>query len=124
MNRSLSVLLTMYTLFVMFWFASRFLVHFGTIKFFMQAPFMCFQTRDLLLESGKDMPKLCFGSAENFVELVQEQVNNPLEFSTVIKTAFRNRGNDLSKINVSHLYVINSLHTLFLAMVILYHGVI
>ncbi|KAI5419284.1 kinesin-like protein KIN-14B [Lathyrus oleraceus] len=63
------------------------------------------QTRDLLLESGKDMPKLCFGSAENFVELVQEQVNNPLEFSTVIKTAFRNRGNDLSKINVSHLIV-------------------
>ncbi|CAK8561805.1 unnamed protein product [Lathyrus sativus] len=63
------------------------------------------QTRDLLLESGKDMPKLCFGSAENFVELVQEKVNNPLEFSTVLKTAFRNRGNDLLKINVSHLIV-------------------
>lgn len=70
---------------------------------------MCFQIRDLLLESGKDMPKLCFGSPECFVELVQEKVENPLEFSTVLKAAFRNRGNDLLKINVSHLYGLNSL---------------
>lgn len=70
------------------------------------------------------MPKLCIGSAENFVELVQEKVNNPLEFSTVLKTAFQNRGDDLLKINVSHLYVINSLPSSFMAMVILYHGVI
>ncbi|XP_004509684.1 kinesin-like protein KIN-14B isoform X2 [Cicer arietinum] len=63
------------------------------------------QIRDLLLESGKDMPKLCFGSPECFVELVQEKVENPLEFSTVLKAAFRNRGNDLLKINVSHLIV-------------------
>ncbi|WJX93474.1 Kinesin-like protein KIN-14B [Trifolium repens] len=63
------------------------------------------QTRDLLLESGKNMPKLCFGSAECSVELVQENVNNPLEFSTILKTAFQNRGNDVLKINVSHLIV-------------------
>jgi predicted nucleic acid-binding Zn-ribbon protein len=63
------------------------------------------QTRDLLLESGKNMPKLCFGSAECSVELVQEKVNNPLEFSTILKTAFQNRGNDVLKINVSHLIV-------------------
>ncbi|PNX72521.1 geminivirus rep-interacting motor, partial [Trifolium pratense] len=62
-------------------------------------------TRDLLLESGKNMPKLGFGSAECSVELVQEKVDNPLEFSTVLKTAFQNRGNDLLKINVSHLIV-------------------
>lgn len=63
------------------------------------------QTRDLLLESGKNMPTLSFGADESFVELVQEKVNNPLEFTTVLKTAFRNRGNDLLKINVSHLIV-------------------
>lgn len=63
------------------------------------------QTRDLLLESGKNMPTLSFGADECFVELVQEKVNNPLEFTTVLKTAFRNRGNDLLKINVSHLIV-------------------
>lgn len=63
------------------------------------------QTRDLLLESGKNMPTLSFGVDESFVELVQEKVNNPLEFTTVLKTAFRNRGNDLLKINVSHLIV-------------------
>jgi hypothetical protein len=90
----------------------------------MQTPFMCFQTRDLLLESGKNMPKLCFGSAECSVELVQEKVNNPLEFSTILKTAFQNRGNDLLKINVSHLYDLNSLPTSCVAVVILYHGFI
>lgn len=63
------------------------------------------QTRDLLLESGKNMPTLSFGADECFVELVQEKVNNPLEFTIVLKTAFRNRGNDLLKINVSHLIV-------------------
>ncbi|KAL4392058.1 hypothetical protein HN51_013522 [Arachis hypogaea] len=63
------------------------------------------QTTDLLLESGKSMPKLCFGSPECFVELVQEKVDNPLEFSRSLKAAFQSRGNDLSKINVSHLIV-------------------
>lgn len=66
---------------------------------------MCFQiqTRDLLLESGKSTPKLSMGSSEYFVELVQEKVDNPLEFSAVLKTAFQTRENDLSKNNVSHL---------------------
>lgn len=68
---------------------------------------MCLQTRDLLLESGKSMPKLCFGSPEYFIELVQEKVDNPLDFSRVLKAAFQSRGNE--KINVSHLYGLNSL---------------
>ncbi|XP_061356773.1 kinesin-like protein KIN-14B isoform X3 [Gastrolobium bilobum] len=63
------------------------------------------QTKDLLLESGKSMPKICLGSPECFVELVQEKVDNPLEFSTVLKAAFQSRGNDSLKINVSHLIV-------------------
>ncbi|XP_027345620.1 kinesin-like protein KIN-14B isoform X1 [Abrus precatorius] len=64
------------------------------------------QTRDLLLESGKSMPKLCLGSPECFIELVQEKVDNPLEFSAVLKTALQSRGNDLLKNNVSHLIVV------------------
>ncbi|KAI4328137.1 hypothetical protein L6164_020518 [Bauhinia variegata] len=63
------------------------------------------QIRDLLSESGRGMPKLQFGSPECSVELVQEKVDNPLEFSRVLKGAFQIRGNDVSKINVSHLIV-------------------
>ncbi|KAK7386730.1 hypothetical protein VNO78_27065 [Psophocarpus tetragonolobus] len=63
------------------------------------------QTRDLLLETGKSTPKLCLGSPEYVVELVQEKVDNPLDFSAVLKTALQTRENDLSKNNVSHLIV-------------------
>ncbi|KAF7829290.1 kinesin-like protein KIN-14B [Senna tora] len=69
------------------------------------------QTRDLLLDSGKSMPKQHLGSPEYSVELVQEKVNNPLEFSRVLKAAFQSRGNDLLKINVSHLIV--TIHVLY-----------
>jgi len=65
---------------------------------------MCLQIRDLILESGKSLPKLCFGSPEYFVELMQEKVDNPLEFSRVLKAALQSRGNNPLKINVSHLY--------------------
>jgi len=74
---------------------------------------MCFQTRDLLLEAGKNTPKLSLGSPECFVELVQEKVDNPLEFSAVLKTALQTRENDLAKNNVSHLYGLNSLPALY-----------
>ncbi|KAE9614469.1 putative minus-end-directed kinesin ATPase [Lupinus albus] len=63
------------------------------------------QTRDLLLESGKSMPKLCLGSSDCFVELVQEKVDNPVEFSRVLEAAFQSRGNNSLKISVSHLIV-------------------
>lgn len=46
------------------------------------------------------------GTAESFIELVQEKVDNPLEFSKVLKSAFQSRGNDVLKFNVSHLYVL------------------
>ncbi|WVZ22657.1 hypothetical protein V8G54_001201 [Vigna mungo] len=63
------------------------------------------QTRDLLLEAGKNTPKLSLGSPECFVELAQEKVDNPVEFSAVLKAALQTRENDLAKNNVSHLIV-------------------
>ncbi|XP_014492749.1 kinesin-like protein KIN-14B [Vigna radiata var. radiata] len=63
------------------------------------------QTRDLLLEAGKNTPKLSLGSPECFVELAQEKVDNPVEFSSVLKAALQTRENDLAKNNVSHLIV-------------------
>lgn len=57
------------------------------------------------------MPKLHLGSPDYSVELVQEEVENPLHFSKVLKAAFQSRGNDVLKINVSHLYGLNSLLT-------------
>ncbi|KAK7366869.1 hypothetical protein VNO80_08871 [Phaseolus coccineus] len=63
------------------------------------------QIRDLILESGKSLPKLCFGSPEYLIELMQEKVDNPLEFSRVLKAALQSRGNNPLKINVSHLIV-------------------
>ncbi|KAL2349023.1 hypothetical protein Fmac_003023 [Flemingia macrophylla] len=65
------------------------------------------QIRDLLLdlESGKSLPKLCFGSPGYLIELVQEKVDNPVDFCRVLKAAFQSRGNDPLKINVSHLIV-------------------
>lgn len=46
------------------------------------------------------------GMAESSIELVQEKVGNPLEFSKVLKSAFQSRGNDVYKLIVSHLYVL------------------
>ncbi|TQE14232.1 hypothetical protein C1H46_000151 [Malus baccata] len=60
------------------------------------------QIRDLLSESGDALPKIRMGSPESFVELVQEKVDNPLDFSKVLKAAFQSRGNKPSKFNVSH----------------------
>ncbi|KOM26536.1 hypothetical protein LR48_Vigan284s002200 [Vigna angularis] len=63
------------------------------------------QIRDLILESGKNLPKLCFASPEYLIELMQEKVDNPMEFSRVLKAAFQSRGNNPLKITVSHLIV-------------------
>ncbi|KAJ9177518.1 hypothetical protein P3X46_012730 [Hevea brasiliensis] len=63
------------------------------------------QISDLLSESESSLQKICMGSAESFIELVQEKVDNPLDFSRVLKAAFQSRGNDTSKFNVSHLII-------------------
>lgn len=44
------------------------------------------------------------GSPESFIELVQEEVDNPRDFFRVLKAAFQSRGADVLKFNVSHLY--------------------
>ncbi|KAJ0098107.1 hypothetical protein Patl1_28316 [Pistacia atlantica] len=49
------------------------------------------QIRDLLSESGSSLSMVRLGMAESFIELVQEKVDNPLEFSKVLKSAFQSR---------------------------------
>ncbi|THG00297.1 hypothetical protein TEA_014666 [Camellia sinensis var. sinensis] len=61
------------------------------------------QIRDLLSESRNILPKIRMGSLDSFIELAQEKVDNPLDFSKVLKVAFQNRGTDLLKFNFSHL---------------------
>ncbi|XP_044501991.1 kinesin-like protein KIN-14B [Mangifera indica] len=63
------------------------------------------QIRDLLLESGGSLTMVRLGMAESSIELVQEKVDNPLEFSKVLKSAFQSRGNDVYKLIVSHLII-------------------
>lgn len=63
------------------------------------------QITDLLSESESTLQKICMGSLESFIELQQEKVDNPLDFSRILKAAFQRRENDISKLNVSHLIV-------------------
>ncbi|XP_044469860.1 kinesin-like protein KIN-14B [Mangifera indica] len=63
------------------------------------------QIRDLLSESGGSLAMIRLGTAESFIKVVQEKVDNPLEFSKVLKSAFQSRGNDVLKFNVSHLII-------------------
>lgn len=68
------------------------------------------QIRDLLIHSGTDLPKARIGSLDCFVELLQERVENPMDFGQVLKLAFQNRGSDVSKFRVSHLIVTVHIH--------------
>lgn len=63
------------------------------------------QVKDLLAASGKSSLKVRMGSPGAFIELVSEKVDNPLEFSRVLKVALQSRGPDAQKFNVSHLIV-------------------
>lgn len=63
------------------------------------------QIRDFLAASGKSLPKVRIGLPDSFIELASEKVDNPLEFSRVLKAALQNRGTAVSKFNVSHLAV-------------------
>lgn len=63
------------------------------------------QIRDLLPESGSGHGKIRMGSSDNSVDLAQEYVENPMDFSKILKVAFQNRGSDESMFNVSHLIV-------------------
>jgi hypothetical protein len=59
----------------------------------------------LLSESRSPVPKVRMGVQESFVELVQEKVENPIEFSGSLKTALQNRSMNSVKAMASHLYV-------------------
>ncbi|KAJ6915789.1 Kinesin-like protein KIN-14A [Populus alba x Populus x berolinensis] len=63
------------------------------------------QITDLLSEPESTLQKICMGSLESFIELQQEKVDNPLDFSRILKAAFQRRENNISKLNVSHLIV-------------------
>ncbi|KAL6861256.1 hypothetical protein ACP4OV_016956 [Aristida adscensionis] len=68
------------------------------------------QVRDLLLESRSLVPKVRMGVQESFVELVQEKVENPLEFSGALKTALQNRSVNSIKAMVSHMIITIHIH--------------
>ncbi|ONK74202.1 uncharacterized protein A4U43_C03F3850 [Asparagus officinalis] len=63
------------------------------------------QVQDLLAESGSSKLRVRMGPTDAVVELVQEKVGNPLDFSRVLKTALQNRGAESSKAIVSHLAI-------------------
>lgn len=60
--------------------------------------------RDLLPICEISLPKVKSGSPDFFEILLQEKVDSPMGFSKILNMAFRNRGSDASKFNVSHLY--------------------
>ncbi|XP_066368988.1 kinesin-like protein KIN-14L isoform X2 [Miscanthus floridulus] len=68
------------------------------------------QVRDLLSESSSMVPKVRMGVQESFVELVQEKVENPLEFSAALKIALQNRSVNSPKAMVSHLIITIHIH--------------
>lgn len=61
------------------------------------------------MESQSGLPKIQMGSTDYVAELVQEKVENPIDFTRVVKVAFQNRGTDVLKFNVSHLYGLASI---------------
>ncbi|KAM3194330.1 hypothetical protein ACQJBY_070790 [Aegilops geniculata] len=68
------------------------------------------QVRDLLSESRSTALKARMGVQESFVELVQEKVENPLEFSGALKTALQNQSVHSTKAIVSHLIITIHIH--------------
>ncbi|XP_038998363.1 kinesin-like protein KIN-14B isoform X2 [Hibiscus syriacus] len=63
------------------------------------------QIRDLLSESGSTLPRIQLKLPESSVELVPNKVDNPMDFSKVLKAAFQSRQSDTSKFTVSHLII-------------------
>ncbi|XP_043710873.1 kinesin-like protein KIN-14L [Telopea speciosissima] len=68
------------------------------------------QVRDLLSETRNGLPKVRMGPLDSFAELAQEKVENPLDFSKVVKAGIQYRGTDMEKFNVSHLVVTIHVH--------------
>ncbi|KAK1263213.1 Geminivirus Rep-interacting motor protein [Acorus gramineus] len=66
------------------------------------------EVKDLLLELGNGRSRARVGLSDSFVELMQEKVENPLDFSKVLKMGIQNR--DISKSSISHLVVTIHIH--------------
>ncbi|KAJ9564968.1 hypothetical protein OSB04_000934 [Centaurea solstitialis] len=63
------------------------------------------QMIDLLSQSDSGLPKVWMGLLDSVIDLVQEKVDNPQDFSRVVKKALLSRSGDKTKINVSHLII-------------------
>ncbi|KAG6497759.1 hypothetical protein ZIOFF_045665 [Zingiber officinale] len=63
------------------------------------------QVQDLLANSLSTSSSIQLSSQDSSLELVQEKVDNPLEFTKVLQVALQNRGAHLSKAIISHLIV-------------------
>lgn len=63
------------------------------------------QVQDLLAGTERGTLRVRMGPPDAVVELVQEKVENPLDFSRALKTALQNRGTDSSQVLVSQLVV-------------------
>ncbi|KAG6521379.1 hypothetical protein ZIOFF_018495 [Zingiber officinale] len=68
------------------------------------------QVQDLLVKSLSTSSSNQFSNQDSSLELVQEKVDNPLEFTKVLKVALQNRGTDSSKAIMSHLIVTIHIH--------------
>ncbi|KAJ6834435.1 kinesin-like protein KIN-14L [Iris pallida] len=63
------------------------------------------QVRDLIAELRGKISIVCMGPPDAAVELVQEKIDNPLDFSRLLKEALQSRGTENSKAIMSHLIV-------------------
>ncbi|XP_074587966.1 kinesin-like protein KIN-14L [Curcuma longa] len=68
------------------------------------------QVQDLLAKSLSTSSSNQFSSQDSSLELVQEKVDNPLEFTKILKVALQSRGTDSSKAIMSHLIVTIHIH--------------
>nr|XP_009414028.1 PREDICTED: kinesin-like protein KCA2 [Musa acuminata subsp. malaccensis] len=68
------------------------------------------QVQDLLAKSLSSLPRNQLDYRDSSLELTQEKVDNPLDFSRVLKVALQNRGTDSSKAIMSHLIITIHIH--------------
>ncbi|THU70314.1 hypothetical protein C4D60_Mb08t23690 [Musa balbisiana] len=68
------------------------------------------QVQDLLAKSLSSLPRNQLDYRDSSLELTQERVDNPLDFSRVLKVALQNRGTDSSKAIMSHLIITIHIH--------------
>ncbi|KAF3320701.1 kinesin-like protein KCA2 [Carex littledalei] len=68
------------------------------------------EVNDLLSETRSAFPKVRMGMQDSYVELVQEKVETPMDFSRVIKAAIKKREVVSSKAAFSHLIVTIHIH--------------